>query len=224
MKTRAGIAVVLIALVMAACSAGPVAGPSTPNLPVTPPISTATSRPSLWAISPDTGSIYGGSAVSFFGDFDRRASATVDGIQPVQGWSPQDSTKHTLYSPPHTAGRVDLVVTNPDGGRAVGFYTYVDPGAFDLSGEWAGVTVDGSDTTIEFTVRENLLTRVQCSDALNKSVEMALAEPVVNGKVEFAGNAGRFSAWVASATEAAGTIDMSPCSGVRRWQAERTRP
>jgi hypothetical protein len=81
--------------------------------------------------------------------------------------------------------------------------------------------VDGSDTVLAFTVRDNVLTHVQCIDPFNQAVELELAAPVVNGKVEFAGAAGRFSAWVASASEAAGTIDIAPCSGVRRWQAER---
>jgi hypothetical protein len=159
--------------------------------------------------------------VTIHGDFDRRATATFDGVRVDMGWSPQDPTLHLLYAPPHAAGRVDLVVTNPDGGSAATAYTYVNPDAYDLGGEWTGVTVDGSDTVLAFTVRDNVLTRVQCIDPFNQAVELELAAAVVNGKVEFAGAAGRFSAWVASASEAAGTIDIAPCSGVRRWQAER---
>jgi len=216
------VAVGLAAQMIVACSESPVTGPSSPDSTV-PPITTTVSMPTISAISPDTGSIYGGSEVTIVGDFDRLATAAFDGVRVAMGWSPQDRMLHILHAPPHAAGRVDLVVTIPDGRSAVAAYTYVDPDAFDLGGAWSGVTVDGSDTVLEFTVRDNVLTRVQCVDPSNQSVELELAAPVVNGKVEFAGDAGRFSAWVASASEAAGTIDIAPCSGVRRWQAVRTR-
>jgi hypothetical protein len=83
--------------------------------------------------------------------------------------------------------------------------------------------VDGADSWVEFTVREHMLTSVRCTDALEKIVEISLSQPVVNGKVEFVGDAGRFSAWVASSSEAAGTIDMAPCSG-HPWEAKPSRP
>ena len=160
--------------------------------------------------------------VNVFGDIDRRATVTVGGIRVGLGWNPQDLTRHILYSPPHAAGRVDLVVTNPDGGSVVAAYTYANPESFDLNGQWVGITVDGSDTDLEFTVRDNVLIRVQCVDPFYRSVALSPKAPVVNGKVEFTGDTGRFVAWVASASEAAGTIDISPCS-FRRWEAERTR-
>jgi hypothetical protein len=93
----------------------------------------------------------------------------------------------------------------------------------DFAGEWAGVTVDGSDSWVEFTVREQLLTNVRCTDGRGIVVEIAVSQPFVNGKIEFAGNAGRFSAWPASSSEMAGTIDIAPCSGGRRWEAQRSR-
>ena len=114
--------------------------------------------------------------------------------------------------------------SNPAGGatlKAIGAYTYVDPESFDLNGTWGGFTIDGSDTWIEFTVRGNLLSNVSCIDPTDKRVDIELSAPVVNGKVEFIGDAGRFSAWVASASEAAGTIDMAPCSPGHPWRALR---
>ena len=211
MKLVQMVAVVLIAQGMAGCSGPPVAGPSAPSGPLPPPIATTASKPSISMISPDTGSIYGGNWITVMGEFDRNATATIGGTKVGTGWSPTDPAKHFLHGlAPHTPGPVDIVVTNADGGsqRFAGAYTYADPGAFDLNGAWDGVTFDGSDTLVAFTVRENVLTRVQCIDAFNKSIELELSAPVVNGKVEFIGDAGRFSAWVASASEAAGTIDI----------------
>jgi len=45
-------------------------------------------------------------------------------------------------APPHAAGAIDVVVTNPDGqaGRSVGAYTY---GALNLQGTWSGTTGQG---------------------------------------------------------------------------------
>jgi hypothetical protein len=84
-----------------------------------------------------------------------------------------------------TAGPVDIVVTDPGGGSqtVVGGYTYVEPGSYPLDGEWAAFTVDGSDTWIEFTVREHLLTSVPCIDPFDHRLAIELSEPFVNGKV-----------------------------------------
>ena len=168
------------------------------------------------AISPDAGSIYGGGRVNVFGDIDRPCDR--HGWERSRwGWvgAPEDLTRHVLYAPPHAVGRVDLVVTNPDGGSAAAAYTYVDPGSFDLNGACAGFTVDGSDTWIEFTVRDQLLTNLPGIDPFDNLVEIELSAPVLNGKVEFVGDAVRFSAWVASASDAAGTIDMTRCRVLR---------
>lgn len=214
------VAVVLLAYTMADCSGSEIAGPSGPSVSPSQPPSSAP-KPTIVSISPDAGSIYGGGVVTVAGDIDRRATATLGGIAVVLGWSPTDATKHLLISPPHTAGPVDIVVTNPAGGSqtVVGAYTYVEPGSYRLDGEWAGWTVDGTDTWIEFTVRDQLLTSVRCIDPFDVRLAIDLSQPFVNGKVEVVTDAGRFSAWAVSPTETAGTIDMKPCAGILRWEA-----
>ena len=218
------VAVALIAETLAGCSGSSIAGPSGSNGRLAPIPSNA-SKLTISTISPNVGSIYGGSWVTVVGEIDRSATATIGGIRVSMGWSPTDSTKHSLITPSHAAGPADIVVTNSDGTSetVVGGYTYVDPGSFDLEGAWAGFTVDGSDTWVEFTVRDHLLTNVRCTNWDGRVVEIAASQPVVNGKIEFVGDAGRFSAWVASASETAGVIDIAPCSGVRRWEATPTR-
>lgn len=213
-------AVVLIAHTVAGCSGSENAGPSGPSV-VPSQIPSDAPRPTIVGISPDTGSIYGGGVVTVVGEIDRRATATLGGIAVDLGWSPTDATKHFLVTPPHTAGSVDIVVTNPTGGSqtVVGGYAYVEPGSYRLDGEWAGYTVDGSDTWIEFTVRDQLLTSVRCIDPFDNRLAIDLSQPFVNGKVEVMRDAGRFSAWSVSPTETAGTIDMKPCSATLRWEA-----
>jgi hypothetical protein len=214
------VSVVLIASTMAGCSGSGTAGPSGPSAGPSRVPSSA-SKPTIVNISPDSGSIYGGGVVTVVGEFDRRATATLGGIGVSLGWSPTDATMHRLVTPPHSAGPVDIVVTNPDGGSQtfVGAYTYVAPGPYRLNGEWAGFTVDGSDTWIEFTVRDQLLTSVRCIDPSDTRLAIDLSQPFVDGKVEVVTDAGRFSAWAVSSTETAGTIDMKPCSGMLRWAA-----
>ena len=214
------VAAVLIAFPMADCSGAEIAGPSGPSAGPSR-IRSSAPPPTIVSISPDTGSIYGGGVVTVVGDIDRVATVTLGGITVGLGWSPTDPTKHSFVSPPHTAGPVDIVVTNSTGGSrtVVGAYMYVEPGSYRFDGKWAGSTVDGSDSWIEFTVRDQLLTSVRCIDAFDMRLAIELSQPFVNGKVEIVTDAGRFSAWTVSPTETAGTIDMKPCSGIRRWEA-----
>ena len=162
------VAFVLIAHTVAGCSGSEIAGPSGPGQGGTQ-IPSDAPKPTIVSISPDTGSIYGGGVVTVVGEIARGATATLGGIPVRLGWTPTDATTHRFISPPHTAGPVDIVVTNPGGGSqtVVGAYTYVEPGSYGLDGEWAGVTVDGSDTWIEFTVRNQLLTSVRCTGPLD---------------------------------------------------------
>lgn len=214
------VGVALIAQTMVGCSGSGIAGPSGASQSPRP-IPLDAPKPTIVSISPDTGSIYGGGVVIIVGEIDRGATATLGGIAVELGWSPTDATKHLFVAPPHTAGPVDIVVTNRVGGSqtVVGGYTYVQPGSYRLDGEWAGYTVDGSDTWIEFTVRDQLLTSVRCIDSFDRRLAIDLSQRFANGKVEVVIDAGRFSAWAVSATEMAGTIDMKPCSGILRWEA-----
>jgi hypothetical protein len=99
------VAVVLIAQTMAGCS-GSAIGPSGPN--ETTAITTATPKsprvsdgpkPTISAISPGTGSMYGGSWVIVVGEFDRSATVTIGGIHVSTYWNPKDATRHSFVSP-----------------------------------------------------------------------------------------------------------------------------
>ena len=215
------VAGVLITFSVAGCAGTNITGPSAPSAGPTQ-IASSGPKPTITSLSPITGSIYGGGVVFLVGEIDRRASVTLGGIAVSLGWSPTDNTKFSFVSPPHTAGPVDIVVTNPGGSwqTRVGAYTYAEPGSYRFDGEWAGFTVDGSDTWIEFTVRDRLLTSVRCVDPSDRRLAIDLSQPFVDGKVDVVTDAGRFSAWTVSPTETAGTIDMKPCAGVLRWAAQ----
>jgi hypothetical protein len=172
-----------------------------------------------------TGSIYGGGVVAITSKGSRPLTVSIGGIVLSNlGISPSDPTVFFVYAPRHAAGPVDVVVPHAgDGGSQViaGGYTYLDPESFDLNGAWTGVTVDGSDTWVEFTVQGNLLLEVHCLNPADKREDLRISAPIINGKVDTAGDWGRFSAWVASESEAAGTIDMAQCAAGGPWIAQR---
>jgi hypothetical protein len=71
-------------------------------------------------------------------------TATLDGIPVRLGYNWGDSTTGFL-TPPHAAGRVDLVVTSRNGVKqtVVGAFTYDDPGTYTLSGVITEMTANG---------------------------------------------------------------------------------
>jgi len=180
------------------------------------PISSDAAKPTILTISPDRGTTNGGTLVTVVGTFDRTATVTIAGIPVSSGWSPTFDKRFS--SPPHAAGSVDIVVTNQDGTSetVVGAFTYIDPRSFDLEGTWGGFT--DSEMWVEFTVSEHVLATVRCADEVFRPVEIPLSEPAANGKVEFVGDAGRFSVSMLTPSDAAGTIDLVPCWGGGRWQ------
>ena len=118
-------AALLIAQTMAGCSGSPIGGPTGPTGPTTPagptgpttpagptgpvtPIPSDAPKPTISTISPDTGSVFGGSWVTITGEFDRRATATLGGIRVSMG-SNFAGTIHGLITPPHAAGPVDIL-------------------------------------------------------------------------------------------------------------------
>jgi hypothetical protein len=82
--------------------------------------------PTITSVSPAVGPPAGGSAVTINGtNFASAATVTFGGAS--AGATFFDATKIIAITPPHTAGSVDVVVTNPDGQRATlpGGFAYV---------------------------------------------------------------------------------------------------
>src|SRR5437899_12979443 len=111
-----------LAEMTAACGTSSPAGPT--GMPAATDGSQAPA-PVVAAIQPDTGSTGGSTPVKIIGSgFQPGATVSVDGIQ--MGAFVLDSGTIHASTPPHGAGKAEVVVTNPDGasGRIANAYTY----------------------------------------------------------------------------------------------------
>ena len=156
---------------------------------------------SVTSISPAVGSVEGGASVVIAGTgFTQYASVTFGGAPGHLGvLTTAFLYDGSLYvqTPPHAAGQVDVVVTNPDGlsGTLPNGYSYVAPGTFDFNGEWEGGTGYDWQTPVRFTIRDNVLVSFRCGDT---QVSLPSSQTVVSN--------GAFSIVEASATTLTGRI------------------
>ena len=196
----------------------PVAPPPTQTQPPDLP------APSVYAITPDAGSIAGAARVTITGSgFLPGATASLGGRVLLVRPDHRDPAGTILYgeAPAHGTGMVDLIVTNP-GGRAdtlVGAFTYALPSSFDFDGDWWGFGIDGQDIPILFSVRNGLVTSVSCD-----AYETLTLEPparVSDGEFSYFGDYDtRVTARIVSATQAVGSLNLAPCSNTI-WSAEK---
>jgi hypothetical protein len=125
--------------------------------------------PTITSVSPNSGSTVGGTSVSISGDgFTPGATVTFGGLPATNG-NVSSQTFIFATTPPHTAGAVSVVVTNPDGQTASSSFTYILPAITSISpnsgntgggtsvsisgsgfGAGATVTFGGSTATINF--------------------------------------------------------------------------
>ena len=144
-----GVAVGLIATlgVMVGCGGSSTTGPSAP------PVSGFT----VFTISPNYGGLGGATSVTIHGTgFQVGATVTFDGA--VADATVNSSTVIVARTPVHSAGRVDIVVVNPDrqSSRLAGGFTYIlEPPDASLSiramTPQPGSTAGGSSVTITGT-------------------------------------------------------------------------
>lgn len=131
-------------------------------------------------------------------------------------------TSVDLATRPHPAGRVDVVVTNPDGqvARLPGGYTYAPPPLSDFNGVWEGRVGHEEEGSIRIAVQNNVIVSVSCGNAVN--VNVAPASTVTgefavmdNGHVQMTGGLVR-------ANRAEGTINLAGCTTYETgWFANR---
>lgn len=134
----------LIALALGACSKptffNPRSGVPAPVVPVL----------SVQSVTPDIGSIAGGTAIVITGtDFLADASVTIGG-EPCQGVKVVSETRITCTTAAHSAGGVAVVVTNPDGTYAI------------LNGQYAFLanTVVAGENSIQITTGQSVQAQV----------------------------------------------------------------
>ena len=177
--------------------------------------------PLIDVISPDTGSTGGSTPLKIAGSgFQPGAVVFIDGI----AISAFVLDSRTIYActPPHDAGRVDVVVANPDALSAwmSNAFSYVSPQTFDFNGDWIGVAGAEHQREVRFTVRDNALVSVSCGGS--GPVTFSPAPVVEFGEFSVVRDDGiGVSARIVSATEAIGTINLDPCP-YTNWIATRS--
>lgn len=205
---------------MAGVTAG--CGSGSPSAPSSLSPATGTPAPlSLASVSPSTGSTGGSTPLTINGrEFQNGATVTLEGIT-MPAVVADAGTSLRFSTPPHAAGIVELVVTNPDGGqgRIAGAFSYVPPASFDFDGEWAGAAGPGLESALRFTVREGALVDVSCG--ASEHVAFSPAPAVNMGEFSIvAPNGSGISARIVSAADAIGTINLPSCSSTN-WTAKR---
>ena len=144
--------------------------------------------PVVMTISPTIGVTTGGAWVEIRGaGLHFGTSMTLDSVVmrtfPTPGWL-------EFTTPPHAAGSVDMVVTNPYGqARLPRAFTYAPPETFNFSGTWKGLADGPPDSLIEmsFTIADNALVSVSCGSA---TVTLSPAPPISGGEFSFVGAGG----------------------------------
>jgi hypothetical protein len=177
-------------------------------------------RPTITGVAPNVVSTAGTWGTVTGQQFEEGATLEIGG---VTVWSTvQDSTTlRFANSGAHTAGQVDVTVTNPGGlaGTLQRGYTYAPAESFDANGEWIA-HADGENhylTEMRFIIRDNVLVTLSCGTP----VSMPIVVAVPHGAFAFAGADGlTMSGTLASTTTSYGQVNAPDC-GDGRWWADK---
>ena len=127
-------------------------------------------RPLIAAITPNTGTVWGGSFLTITGTGFEPGAIVRLGITALRTY-PFGSNSTTLraQASPQSPDRVDVVVVNPDGQSATltRGYTYAALGSLDFGGVWKGSADDRQDnhgaTEIALTIHQNMVASISCN-------------------------------------------------------------
>jgi hypothetical protein len=137
----------------------------------------------------------------------------------------EPGTSLWITTPAHPPGVVDVTVTNPDRGAVTltAAYEFVDQQAFDLNGNWSGVTVDGSDILVEFSIRNNVLVSAACQ-RIEKASTSFSTEASNGGFSAESADGFRLSGRMVSASQATGKMLARACfDGETAWYASKVK-
>src|SRR5882724_7235266 len=154
MRVTRGISLLVLAHGISACGSSSTPTAPTPTTPTSvTPGTTTLGTASVTSLSPSLGSTDGATEVTIKGA-GLGATVTFGGVA-VQGRfdSRFPNGLMLVYTPPHAAGTVDVVVTSMSGQPLTvpGAFTYAPPQTFDFNGSWAGFGNNGQDNQILFT-------------------------------------------------------------------------
>lgn len=118
----------------------------------------------------------------------------------------------------HTAGPVDVTVTNPGGLSATlaNGYAYATGDTFDANGEWVAHADAQNEYAVDlrFTIRNNMLVTLSCGTAVSMPIRLAAAA----GGFSFAGADGlTMSGMLQSTTTAVGQVNAPGCGDGKWW-------
>ncbi len=192
------------------------------------PGGTAAAGPRVTAIIPAFGSAAGGSIVRIVGTgFTPGMTVRFDDIQATAQVEYPASSSTTFYTeaPAHAVGTADLTVTNPDGQfqRVAAAYSYGLEDAFDMNGVWAGFTVNGTDTAVEFEIRDNTLVSAACAYTAATPFTFSNRPRVQNGGFSLIAEDGATLAGkIVSESEIVGTMNFPACNNaLLPWRVSR---
>ena len=158
-------------------------------------------------------------------DFFPGTTLTIDGVlvpgrvgSEAEGWT---GSFVAVTTPAHAAGRVDIVVTNPDGqsDRLPGGLEYVHPESLDFDGNWVSISGDwdeGLPATLQFRIENNIVISVACkgkelTDSPRPSVDRGAFSVLLPG-------GGSLTGRIVGTNVAIGTSNIPGCySGA--WEA-----
>jgi hypothetical protein len=154
--------------------------------------------------------------------FQSGAIVTVDGSI-LQGRFGRSNAVLSLQTPAHSAGPVDIRVTNPDGQthRVIAAYTYAPPASFDVNGSWRSSSV--SKGVVQLDIQNNALVEVSCNSGAFARIALSPPLPVIDGAFSLARSDGvTVSGRIVSASAAVGTINLAPCAATSWAATKRT--
>jgi hypothetical protein len=201
-----------------------------PESPLAPSPGGTAARPHVTAVIPAFGSAAGGSIVKIVGTgFMPGMIVTFDDIKvTAQADYPRSSfTAFYTETPAHAVGTVDLIVTNRDGQsqRVAAAYTYGLEDAFDMNGVWTGFTSNGSDTAVEFVIRDNTLVSATCAYTAATPFIFSDLPRVQNGGFSLIADDGAtLSGKIVSESEIVGTMNFPACNNtLLPWRVSRKK-
>ena len=171
------------------------------------------SRPTVTAMAPHVGSTRGGAWATITG-VDFQPGAKVRLGDPRYRLE-RDSTTIAIWTAAHSAGTVDVIVTNPSGlsTRLTGAYTFAPPESFDFNGEWVAHAGSEYETDMRFTIRND----IACQRLMRRVRRNRLASASrPQRRLLFLGDDGlAISGTQVSPINAVGTINVPACPAAR---------
>lgn len=170
-------------------------------------------------VAPVAGSTEGGTRLQLDGtSFQKGLVASIDGVAQQTFFG--SSTIASLYTTPHAAGSVDIVITNPDGTttKVSGKYTFALPQSFDFNGTWAAYFASSETLWFRFTIQNDALISITCGSS--SPIAVSAPPAVVSGEFSFTGAIGSLSGRIVATGQATGTIDVPGC-GSGAWAADK---